>query len=183
MASETTQENAGGKSRRKSRRAAQDAPSPGAAPGVAAIAPGHRSLIWLQGLLCGALATIATPTAVLTAVLLAPGLAAAIMDSAPGKPRARTMLLFGGAALVAPMNTLWSTGHTLATALALAADMDVVGLAWLAAAGGWLLTEIAPVLVRAVLEAMAIARTTALRAQRARHAAEWDFGTDIAPPD
>src|SRR5690349_1624154 len=32
----------------------------------------QRSFVWLQGLLCGALATLATPTALLLGVLLAP---------------------------------------------------------------------------------------------------------------
>ncbi|MBV8458066.1 MAG: hypothetical protein JO122_15785, partial [Acetobacteraceae bacterium] len=38
------------------------------------------SLIWLQGLLCGALVTLATPVAMLLGVLLAPAIGVVMLD-------------------------------------------------------------------------------------------------------
>lgn len=65
----------------------------------------QRSFVWLQGLLCGALATLATPTALLLGVLLAPALLAIALDQDPGRPRARSIALFSMAASVGPLRT------------------------------------------------------------------------------
>ena len=124
----------------------------------------QHSLIWLQGLLCGALATLATPTAMLLGVLLAPGLLALVLDQDQGRPRARCILLCGMAAAIEPLRSLWTLGHTMATATALLGDVRNVGTAWSAAAGGWLLAEAAPVATRVALEAISIARSAKLRA-------------------
>jgi hypothetical protein len=133
----------------------------------------QHSLIWSQGLLCGALATLATPTALLLGVLLAPAIAAALFDREPGRPRARSIALCGMAASVEPLRTLWTSGHSLAIAGTLADNLQVVGTAWSAAAGGWLLAEIMPLAVRAALEALSIARTSRLQAERARLIEAW----------
>ena len=145
------------------------------APAAATVAarPKQRSLIWLQGLLCGAMVTLATPTALLLGVLLGPALLAAIFDHEPGRPRARSIALCSMAAAVRPLRTLWTTGHSLATATALLGDLRVVGTAWSAAAAGWLLAEITPIAVRAVLEALGMARAARLRAERANLVETW----------
>ena len=135
---------------------------------------GSRPLFWLQGLLCGLGAALATPTAVLGSVLLAPGLIMLLVERTPGRPICRTMLLLGIAASVGPVRALWAGGHTMALALSEMSDVTVVGLAWLAAAVGWLLTELAPVLVRLALEASARAQTARLRAELATLEAEWE---------
>ncbi len=142
----------------------------------------QRSLTWLQGLLCGALATLATPTALLLVVLLAPALVAVVLDQEPGRPRARSIALFGMAASVAPLRTLWTSGHTLATATTLLGNLDVVGTAWSAAAAGWLLAELMPLAARAVLEALTIARRVRLEAERARLAEAWGLESPTEPP-
>jgi hypothetical protein len=131
------------------------------------------SLIWLQGLLCGALATLATPTALLLAVLLAPAIVAMLFDREPGRPRARSIALCGMAASVDPLRALWTSGHSIEVASALLGNLQIVGTAWSAAAGGWLLAEIMPLAVRAVLEALSIARTSRLQAERARLIEAW----------
>ncbi len=136
-------------------------------------APRQHSLIWLQGLLCGALATLATPTALLLAVLLAPAWAAMLLDRQPGRPIARCIALCGMAAAVGPLRTLWTSGHSMAGATALLADLRVLGTAWSAAAAGWLLAEAAPVAVRAVLEAVSLSRAAQLRAARTRLIEAW----------
>ncbi len=144
-----------------------------AARSPAAAQPRQHSLVWLQGLLCGAMATLATPTALLLGVLLGPALLAILLDHEPGRPRARSIALCSMAAAIDPLRTLWTAGHNLATATALLGNVRVVGTAWVAAAAGWLLAEIIPVGVRAVLEVLAVARASRLRAERAKLAETW----------
>jgi hypothetical protein len=148
-------------------------PAAATAQGKPAATPRPHSLVWLQGLLCGAMAMLAPPTAVLMGVLLAPSILALMFDRQAGRPRARSIALFGMAASVAPLRTLWVSGHTMAAAGALLGDLHVLGLAWAAGAAGWLLAEAAPIAVRAALEALSISRAAQLRALRARLADEW----------
>jgi hypothetical protein len=134
--------------------------------------PGRHSL-WLQGLVCGAMATLAAPTALLLAVLLGPALLALLFDREPGRPRVRGIALFCMAGAIAPLRALWSNGHSLAVTGALLSDPAVVATAWSAAALGWLLAEGTPLIVRAVLEAMSLTRTTRLQAERSRLIEAW----------
>ncbi len=154
------------------RRAAAKAEKTKAAPRDGA---SPRSLIWVQGLLCGALATLATPTALLVGVLFLPPLIAGVVDHQPGKPIARSMALFGFCGIVSPVLNLWAAGHTIAGASRLATDLTNLMQAWGMAAAGWLLAELAPIAVRAILEALALSRASSLRAERARYEAEWGF--------
>jgi hypothetical protein len=141
--------------------------------GKGEIGGSHRSVIWLSGLACGVLAAIAPGIATVAAGLLAPGVIALRLDREPGRPVARTVLTFGLAGCVHPMITLWNTGQSFETAIAIVTDTPTIGLAWSAAAAGWLLTQIAPLAVRAALEAVALARSTRLRAARSRLADAW----------
>jgi hypothetical protein len=76
-------------------------------PRAAAPLGRQRSLAWLQGLVVGALVTLATSTALLLAVLLAPAMVAFVFDRAPGRPVARSVALCGMAACVGPELALW----------------------------------------------------------------------------
>lgn len=138
----------------------------------------RQSLIWLQGLLCGAMATLATPTTLLLTMLLAPSLLALALDRKAGRPKARSIALANMAASVAPLHSLWAGGHTMSAAIALLTDGGAVAGAWSAAAGGWLLAELAPVAVRAALDGTSAARATRLRAERARLSAAWGLEED-----
>jgi hypothetical protein len=135
----------------------------------------QHSMVWLQGLLCGALVMMAPPTALLMAVLLGPAILAALLDGQPGRPKARSIALFGMAASVDPIRTLWASGHTMPAAAALLGNLHVLGTAWAAAAAGWLLVEAAPVAVRATLETLSVSRTARLRVLRAKLAEEWQL--------
>jgi hypothetical protein len=130
-------------------------------------------MVWLQGLTCGAVVTLAPGVALLLALLLGPGLLAVLLDREPGRPMARCVLLMGVATCVQPLRILWADGGSAAAALALAADLQVLGTAWSAAAAGWLLAELAPLGTRLVLEALARSRAAKLRAERERLLAEW----------
>jgi hypothetical protein len=131
------------------------------------------SLLWLAGLGCGALMTLATPTAVVAGILLAPGLLSVVMDQSPGKPTARSVILFGLAATVPPLAALWRTGHHMGTALDLAGDSTVLATAWAAQGGAWLLCELTPLIVTLVMEAVSRSRAARLRAARAGYEEQW----------
>ena len=124
------------------------------------------STLWIQGLVCGAVAAFATPTALLAVVLLAPGLAGLAAERTQGRPVGRGMLLCGLAASVTPIRALWEDGHTLSGSLVLALDPPTVGLAWAAAGAGWLLSQLAPVVIRIALDAGSLSRAARLRAAR-----------------
>jgi hypothetical protein len=132
-------------------------------------------------LACGVLAAIAPGIATLAAGLLIPGLVALKLDQDPGRPIARTVLTCGLAGCVQPVITLWNMGQSFDTAIAILTDPTAIGIAWSAAAAGWLLTQITPLAVRAALEATALARSTRLRAMRSRTAETW--GLDAAEKD
>ncbi len=138
------------------------------------------SLLWLQGLLCGVLAALATPTALLLAVLLAPGLLSVALDRAPGRPVARTLLLFGLSTTVQPLLTLWKAGHTLDVALGLAFEPATLAASWAAAAAGWLLLQFLPLLVRLALESAALSRKHRLRQLKERCTEEWGYHAEVA---
>src|SRR5690242_21889322 len=94
--------------------------------GKIAVRPRQHSLVWLQGLLCGALATLATPTALLLGVLLGPSLLAVAFDGEPGRPVGRSVALFSMAASVQPLKTLWLSGHTMHVSAGLVGDLQIV---------------------------------------------------------
>jgi hypothetical protein len=142
---------------------------------VMARTPKRHSLVWLQGLGCGAVVTLVPAIALLLGVLLLPGVLAVLYDRHGGRPVARTVLLCGAAPTVAPVLALWDAGNNMDASLALLGNLRVVGTAWSAAAAGWILAELAPVAVLVVLEAVIQTRAARLRAVREKLAAEWGF--------
>jgi hypothetical protein len=145
------------------------------------ITGGNRSVVWLSGLACGVLTAIAPGITILGAGLLVPGVVALRLDREPGRPVARTVVTCGLAGCVQPVITLWNAGQSFDTAIAIVTDPTTIGIAWSAAAAGWLLTQVTPLAVRAALEAAALARSTRLRAARSRTAETW--GLDPAASD
>ncbi len=142
-------------------------------------ASGGRSLVWLQGLLCGGFAACAPAAALLLSILLAPGLAMLTFERQPGRPVTRAMLLFGLSASVFPTLALWDAGHTVDAAWALAAEPRTLAIAWAAAGGAWLFTELFSVAMRLVLASATLARKRRLRAISDRCAAEWGLDAGI----
>jgi hypothetical protein len=147
---------------------------------VMARTPRRRSLAWLQGLGCGAVVALVPAMALLLGVLLLPGVLAVLYDRQGGRPVARTVLLCGTAAAVAPVLALWGAGDSMDACLILLGDLRVVGTAWSTAAAGWILAELAPVAALVVLEAITQTRAARLRSARERLATEWGF--DETPP-
>lgn len=135
---------------------------------------GGRSLVWLQGLACGAAVAVAPAASCLLAALLAPAIAALLFDRAPGRPIARAILLCGSAPCVWPMLSFWEMGdHAMSAGFALLSDPRVLGMAWSAGGAGWLLSLVLPLGVRGILEAASLTRTALLRAERERLVREW----------
>lgn len=149
---------------------------PGGTGRVAAVArPARRqhSLVWLQGLACGAVVALTPGIAVLLAVLLAPGLVVLLLDHEPGRPTARCVLLIGLATCVHPLRVLWPQTQNVTAALDMVSDLQTLGTAWSAAAAGWLLAELAPLGAKLVLETLARARAAKLRARREKLVETW----------
>jgi hypothetical protein len=121
---------------------------------------------------------MATPTAVLGALLLVPGIGALLLERQAGRPAARVTLLCGAATAAAPLFALWQSGLGVGGALAAASDPAVLAACWAAQAGGWLLAQLAPVLLRLAFDAHAATIAARLRSERARFESEWD----IPPP-
>ena len=144
-----------------------------------AAAPGSR--LWLHGLICGAIVTLATPTAVLILLLLTPTLVAALFDFSPGRPVVRPVCLWGIAASVRPMMALWSGEHTMAHTLIIAGDSSVLATAWAAQAAAWLISEIVPLFVAVAMSANAAARAARLREARQVYEADWDISAPGSP--
>lgn len=134
---------------------------------------GPGKLVWLQGLGCGLAVAVATPCVVLTLLLLAPGIGVLLLEREAGRPTARATLLCGGAMAVAPVAALWHVDLGIGGALTAAADMGVLGGCWAAQGVGWLVAQVAPVLIRLALEAHAAGNLLRLKAERAKYEAEW----------
>jgi hypothetical protein len=133
----------------------------------------QRSLIWIEGTLCGIMAAVATPMALLVAGLLLPGLVALTLDRTTGKSIARAMLLLGAAATVAPARDLWEIGMTMAASTELLTDPFTLGLAWGGGLCGWGIAEVAPIIAGLVLDTQSVARAAVLRKMRTALEDEW----------
>jgi hypothetical protein len=95
------------------------------------------------------------------------------MDQAPGRPTSRSVLLFGLAATVQPLATLWHSGHQIGVAFEMAADVTVLGTAWAAQGGTWLLCELTPLVIAVAMEAASRSRADRLRTDRTKYQELW----------
>ncbi|MDE2576383.1 MAG: hypothetical protein KGL55_13835 [Rhodospirillales bacterium] len=154
----------------------------GIRPGSGEAARPRRGAMLLIGLCCGALVTLATPSAVLLALLLAPGFAALLLDRATGKPAARAVMLLGLASAAHPLRALWRLGPSLSVALGLASDSQVLAQCWMAQAFAWLAVELLPVGIALALNAVAASRMARLAAVRRGCEERWDI-PPAAPTD
>jgi len=131
--------------------------------------------MWLQGMICGAVLTFATPAALLAGVMLAPALVALVCERTPKRPVTRAVCLASLAFTFAPLWHLWVRGQSMGNALEIVADPAVLCPAWMAGAVGWALCEVLPVLLRITADLRAKARIEALKAEEQRLRASWDL--------
>jgi hypothetical protein len=136
--------------------------------------PPKRSWLWLQGLCCGAVVCLATPTALLLGVLLLPGLVAFKLDREIVNPVSRAVLFGGGALSVATVQELWLRGHTMAISLELLEAPGVIAWAWAGACAGWLLREGTWLALGLTAEITASRQTGKLTAERVSLQSEWN---------
>jgi len=147
----------------------------------AAGGPANRSWFWAQGLACGILVAMAAPLAMVLAVVFAPAALGALASSGDhGRRLGGAMLVYGLAAALPWLGGLWATSRDWGMALDLLGGMRLVGECWSAQAAAWLLSEIAPLVARLVLEAWVRARDARLREARRRLQEEWGLGSDEA---
>jgi hypothetical protein len=133
------------------------------------------SLLWLQGLVCGALLAFATPVALLVCVLMAPGAAASVFDTAPQRAMTRAVCLGCLAFTLGPVWRLLLVGRGMTEAVDMLLDPAIVGPAWLAGACGWALCELLPVVLRSLADARAASRIAALQNEEAELKEQWDI--------
>jgi hypothetical protein len=82
-------------------------------------------------------------------------------------------MLFGLAATVQPLATLWRTGHHLGSALDMALDPTTLATAWVAQAGAWVLCELTPLIITLTMEAVSRSRAARLRTERTGYEEQW----------
>ena len=128
---------------------------------------------WLLGLLCGGMLAALPATGLLLGVLLAPAGIAIIADQSQTRPVARVVALMGMVIAAPALSLLWHGSNNIAAALDIAADLRLTATAWAAQGAGWLVAELAPVLVHAALAARAQARIISLQRRRAALEQEW----------
>ena len=146
---------------------------------AAAPAPNARaakgSLLWMQGLACGALLTFAAPTALVLATLLAPALACLLGERAAPRTAARAVTLCCAAAALAPLWHLWMRNDRMDAALDTLSNPLTLVIAWGAGACAWALCQVVPVVVCTAWDARAAARARTLEAELTRTREEWEL--------
>jgi hypothetical protein len=128
---------------------------------------------WLTALAGGVLLVFAPSSAMLGSMLLLPTALAWIGDKKPSRPTARVVLLFGLTAACAPFDAFWQAGDRPAADLALSADVRLVAIAWSAQAGGWLLTQLLPLLISTWADAQAETQIKLFANRKAELLEEW----------
>lgn len=142
---------------------------------------GAGALLWWGGLGSGALIVMSPASATMLVVLLCPILLLAMLPEEGQSGRiVRASLAFGVAASLHPLRALWDSGATLADALSLARQPTTLFPAWIAIGAGWLIAELASMLLRLVSEMAAAAQRRALAANLTALEEEW--GT-LLPPE
>ncbi len=129
--------------------------------------------IWMVGLACGVGAAVAPGVLAMVAILLGPAGLAFFTDPSPGRAKARPVLLLGAAMAISPMMGLSGAGFGVGSAIALACEPRVLALAWSAQGAAWMAVELAPWVIRLMLDGTARAQAMALRRARRGIEAEW----------
>lgn len=140
-------------------------------------APNSGGRMWLLGMASGIAAVFAGPMALAIAVLLLPTIITWLSESGPARPVARIVFVAGAAMALGPLTHMWSTGGNWGAAMETLGDLRITAAAWAAQGAAWFTAELAPVVVRSVLDVAAAASIARTRLTRDRLAKEWD-----APP-
>lgn len=132
-------------------------------------------MVLVVGLGCGAVIATTPDIAAAAIVLQLPGIIVFLVDPTPGRGIGRTMLLFQGAASVHPISQIWYQCDGLNACVAMATDRRTVLVVLLAAAFGFVLTQILPMVLKLVDDGRMKIRRARLVAERQRLVEEWEF--------
>ena len=143
----------------------------------AAIVNRRGSLVWIQGLACGALLTFAMPTALLLAVLLAPSIICFLADTAPQRGVLRAVTLSCAAASFSPVWHLWQQAGRLDAAVASLSDLTTLMLAWGAGASAWALCQVIPVVLRTAWDMREATKARIMQSEIDQLVEEWALDT------
>ena len=153
-------------------------PRRGSAPVVAPRRPtrARRGNVWalLLMTLAGVVAAVlAMPSFIVLACGMPPALVAALIDDRPGRHASSCVFAASLAGVVPVLAALWAGGNTVVAAMRLMSDVYV----WLgmygAAAVGWMLIWLWPIIAEIVLAVVANHRIRSVRAFRERLVEEW----------
>ncbi len=130
-------------------------------------------MLWLQGLVCGAILTFAPATAVMLGVLLAPAWATLAADTEPGRGTTRAVTLACMAGALSPVWHLWLAHGRMDVAVLILCDPLSLALAWGAGASAWALCQVLPVFLQAIWNMRETIRARAIEAELKRLNEEW----------
>ena len=153
-------------------------PGRGSAPAVAPQRPtrARRGNVWalLLMTLAGMIAAVlAMPSFIVLACGMPPALVAALVDDRPGRHASCCVFAASLVGVVPVLASLWAGGNTVVAAMRLMSDVYV----WLgmygAAAVGWMLIWLWPIIVEIVLAGVANQRIRSVRGFQERLVEEW----------
>jgi hypothetical protein len=136
---------------------------------------GGGLLLLAIGLACGGAIAVAPDIAAAALVLQIPGAVALLLDPSPGRAIGKTMLLCQGAASVRPVVSIWFQCDQIRACVAMAIQRTTVLTVLLAAAGGFVLAQALPLVLKVLDDARIKIRAEHLVAERKRLVAEWEM--------
>jgi len=131
------------------------------------------SVLWLQGLGCGALLAFAPALAVLLVVLMAPASACLAADLQQGRGTTRSVAIACGAGALAPAWRLWLAGDRMESVFVLLSDPLTLAFAWGGGACAWALCQVIPAVLQSVWSVRETTRAHRIEAEMARLREEW----------
>lgn len=141
-------------------------------PAKAARSPG--AILWWGGLVCGAMVVLSPASAMLLLSLVVPVLLVAMLpEGGSGGRVAQAALLFGLAASIHPLELLWQGGATLPNAMHIARQPMILFTAWMAVLAGWLIHELAAIVLKLAADLSAASERRAIAASLAELETEW----------
>jgi len=146
-----------------------------AGKGSALSRTGGGMLLLIIGLACGGAIAVAPDIATAIMVLQIPGAAALLLDPSPGRGIGKTMLLCQGAATVHPIVTIWYQCDQIRACVALAPQRTTMLTIILAAAGGFVLAQALPLVLKLLDDARLRIRCERLVMERQQLVGEWEL--------
>lgn len=138
---------------------------------------GQRWFVWLGGLICGALITMAGPAMLLLGILLLPALLLLAVEIATGRPLARASLLLGLASAVRPVLLFTAMAGAGYLSVLPVASAGQIALSWSLQGLGWLACELFPLIGQTWVHINNARRLAELARLEDRWRASWDIET------